>query len=428
MKILWVKAGGLLPLDTGGKIRSYQILKQLALRHEITFYTFCKSSPSDPHRELEQIFKRVVCQHMEISSGRGFAELLNYLRHFFSPFPYSIAKYYRPEVSSRLAEVLHEGNFDAIVCDFIFAASAIPWDSPCPKIFFAHNVESLIWKRHCSVTRSPHWKLATWKEYRSMERTERKFVQLADHVLTVSETDRSYFSQIVHPRKISVVPTGVDVDFFRPAAHEPSSESLVFTGSMDWMPNEDAVFYFADKILPKIRSQVPGALFQVVGRKPSSRLRALAEKEKVIKVTGAVEDIRPLVHDAAVYVVPLRVGSGTRLKIFEAMAMGKAVVSTSIGAEGLPVKHGENIILSDNPDDFAHQVLALLRNPAARQNLGAAARQLVEQKYSWESIGAHFEALLKGVVSKHAAGTQEEADLMLADDVAAQTKPEEVAL
>jgi polysaccharide biosynthesis protein PslH len=400
MDILWLKAGGLLPLDTGGKIRSFQILKQLARKHDITFCTFYKSLPSDPHADLERVFSKVVCQPLEISSGRGFAEFLSYFRQLSSPFPYSMAKYYQPEVRKKVSEVCRGKKFDAIVCDFIFAAGVVPWGAFCPKIFFAHNVEARIWKRHHDVARSLPWKLASWKEYKSMERTERKYIRLADHLITVSETDRSYFSQIVEPGKISVTPTGVDIDFFRPRARETNPASLVFTGSMDWMPNEDAVFYFAERILPSIRSQVPNIEVRVVGRKPSARLRALAETEPAIKVTGAVDDIRPYVHDSAMYIVPLRVGSGTRLKIFEAMAMGKAIVSTSIGAEGLPVRHGENILLADDPTDFANQVVALVQDRAARERLGLAARQLVEQNYGWESVGAHFETILKDVVSR----------------------------
>ena len=401
MKVLWVKAGGLLPLDTGGKIRSYQILRQLAQRHEITFFSFYKSISPDPHQQLDRLLARVIRQPLEISSGRGFEEFLNYARLLFSRLPYSMGKYYSPEVTKRLARVLKGTNFDAIVCDFIFAAGVIPWELPIPKILFAHNVETLIWKRHYDVARSPHWKIAFWREYRSMARAERSYAQLADRLLTVSETDRNFFSRFIDRRKISVVSTGVDVDYFRPAPVQGKTDTLVFTGSMDWMPNEDAVFYFVEKILPRIRSQCPDIQLTIVGRRPSRKLQALAERQTKITVTGAVEDIRPYVHNSAIYIVPLRVGGGTRLKIFEAMAMGKAVVSTSIGAEGLPIQHGENILLADDPDRFADQVVSLLRNPTAREKLGMSARRLVEQRYSWESVSSSFEAALDEVAGIH---------------------------
>ena len=226
-----------------------------------------------------------------------------------------------------------------------------------------------------------------------MSRAERLYAQRADHVLTVSESDRDFFSRLVDPKKVSVVPTGVDVDYFRPSTGEEQG-GLVFTGAMDWMPNEDGVFYFVREILPNIRRDVPEVTLSVVGREPSARLKALAEGECGVRVTGRVEDIRPYVHEASVYVVPLRIGGGTRLKIFEAMAMGKAVVSTSIGAEGLPVRHGTNIILADDPKAFAREVVMLLRDPIARAALGRAARELVAQKHSWRAVTAEFEAVL----------------------------------
>jgi polysaccharide biosynthesis protein PslH len=158
------------------------------------------------------------------------------------------------------------------------------------------------------------------------------------------------------------------------------------------MPNEDGVTYFVEKILPLVCREVPGAAFWAVGRRPPRRVQALASGNVV--VTGAVDDIRPYLGKAAVCVVPLRSGSGTRIKIFEAMAMGKAVVSTTMGAEGLPVRHGENIILADDPADFAQHVVRLFRDPARRAELGRAARQLVEQSYSWSSVAVTFDQIM----------------------------------
>ena len=261
-------------------------------------------------------------------------------------------------------------------------------------------MEAQIWKRHLEVARNPLWKAICWREYQTTVRAERHYLNLADHVLTVSETDRNIFAQFISPEKISVIPTGVDVDFFRPAEVEDQPNSLVFTGSMDWMPNEDAIFFFVENILPRIRSQVPDVTLRVVGRRPSARLLELAGTTQGLQITGAVEDIRPHVLSAAAYIVPLRVGSGTRLKIFEAMAMGKAVVSTSIGAEGLPVHPGRDILIADHPDEFADAVVSLLQDRERRCEIGRAARTLVEQRHNWESVGRYFESVLESVVKK----------------------------
>jgi glycosyltransferase involved in cell wall biosynthesis len=165
----------------------------------------------------------------------------------------------------------------------------------------------------------------------------------------------------------------------------------VFTGSLDWYPNEDAIIYFLDQMLPAIRAVVPDTTLTVVGRNPTSRLRAAANAADAY-VTGTIDDVRPHVQRAAVSVVPLRIGSGTRLKIFEALAMGKAVVSTSVGAEGLGLKPGLHFLQADTPDEFVNAVVSLLRDPDRRDALGKAARQLVAANYSWPQVSLHLEA------------------------------------
>jgi glycosyltransferase involved in cell wall biosynthesis len=186
------------------------------------------------------------------------------------------------------------------------------------------------------------------------------------------------------------IPTGVDPGYFKPLGGREVPERLVFTGSMDWFPNEDAIQFFLDAILPRVRRDVPGVTLSVVGRNPSAPLRAAAARAGVI-VTGTVDDVRPFVDEAALYIVPLRAGGGTRLKIFEALAMGKAVVSTSVGAEGLAVTPGRDIAIADHPDEFARSVIELLRDPARRAALGRAGRLLVQRRYSWEQVSLEFD-------------------------------------
>lgn len=397
MRILWVKAGGLVPLDTGGKIRSYHLLKELARRHEVTFFTFYAAHPNDQHDELEQIFHRVVRYPQPLPPQNSWRNYLRYARSWLSGRPYALGRYGGPQVAARLRELLASESYDVLVCDFVFAAGVISWDWPGPKIFFAHNVEALIWRRHFELARNPLWKALCWREYRAMARAERHYLARADHALAVSGVDRSYFSEFIDPAKISVIPTGVDVDYFRPAPGLETPHALVFTGSLDWMPNQDGVAWFARQILPRIRRRLPQVSLTVVGRQPTADLQALAARDSAIQLTGRVDDVRPFVHQAAVYVVPLRIGSGTRLKIFEAMAMGKAVVSTTIGAEGLEVSPGENILLADEPEEFADCIVGLLENPARRAALARAARRVVEENFSWASAAARLEGVLARV-------------------------------
>ncbi len=401
MKILWVKAGGLVPPDTGGKIRSYNILRELARQHSVTFFSFYAAHNNDVHPGLKDTFDRVVCLPLALPQPKSLAEMRDYSIRLLSPQPYNITKYCRSEVRRKLQALLKQETYDVILCDFMVAAGVIPWDWPAPKVLFTHNVEAAIWRRHYEVATNPLWKATSWWEWRKMEAAERKYLHLADKVLTVSETDRDAFASLVDAGKLAVIPTGVDVNYFQPQPTEETPNSLVFTGSMDWLPNEDAILYFADAILPLIKQECPDISLEVVGRSPSRKLQALAEREKTLHLTGWVDDIRPFVARAAVCVVPLRIGGGTRLKIFEAMAMGKPAVSTTVGAEGLPVQSGENLLLADTPHDFAQAVLSLLRDPDQRQRLGTAARTLVEENYSWRKIAETFASVLAAVVSAH---------------------------
>lgn len=403
MKILWVKAGGLVPPDTGGKIRSYNILRELARQHSVTFFSFYAAHDNDLHPDLKNIFDGVVCMPLSLPAPKSLAEMFDYGVRLLSPQPYNITKYCRPDVRRRLHALLQQETYDVILCDFMAAAGVIPWDHPTPKVLFTHNVEATIWRRHYEVATNLIWKAISWQEWRKMEAAERRYLRLADHVLTVSETDRDAFLPFVNPEKLTVIPTGVDVDYFRPMPVDETADSLVFTGSMDWLPNEDAIFYFVGSVLPLIQQQCPNVSLEVVGRSPSRKLQALAETEKSLRLTGWVEDIRPFVARGSVCIVPLRVGGGTRLKIFEAMAMSKAVASTSVGAEGLPVRTGENILLADTPRDFAEAVVNLLRDPKRRKQLGTAARTLVQEKYSWQKVTENFARTLTDVVILHSS-------------------------
>jgi sugar transferase (PEP-CTERM/EpsH1 system associated) len=406
MKILWVKAGGLVPPDTGGKIRSYYILRELAKRHSVTFFSFYAEHPGDIHHQLTQFFERLVCIPLRIPIPRSRGEFFHYARHMFSPLPYSIAKHSQPKVVAALRNLLEAESYDVIICDFVVAGGVIPWASSCPKILFTHNIEAQIWRRHFERAPSPIWKGVTLSEYRKMLRYEHFCLQNAQHVLAVSENDKDAFARSIDKDRITVIPTGVDTEYFRPVAGDDGQPpELVFTGAMDWLANVDAILYFARDILPLIRRKIPQVTITVAGRLPSPRLLAIAHADEHIQVTGSVDDIRPYIAKASVYVVPLRIGGGTRLKIFEAMAMGKATVSTTIGAEGLPVTDGKEILIADSPEGFAHAVVSLLCQPEQRRQLGLSARRLVEQKYGWSIVSDLFDEVLRRVAREQGNNT-----------------------
>ena len=231
-----------------------------------------------------------------------------------------------------------------------------------------------------------------------MRRYEAWACASAQLTVAVSETDRALLAANAPSARIRTIATGVDTSYFTANDTPESPGALVFTGSMDWYPNEDAIVHFIEAILPTIRRDVSSVSLTVAGRNPTDRVKA-AGAAPGVNVTGTVPDVRPYMAQAAVYVVPLRIGGGTRLKIFEALAMGKAVVATGVGAEGLPVVPGQHFLRADSAAEFARAVTTLLRDPSRRKALGLAGRRLVEECYSWPQVAREFESHCEEVLS-----------------------------
>jgi len=403
MKILWLNSGLLLPLDKGGKLRTWHLMRHLAARHEITYLSFEDASQTASDR----LGMGQVCAHLETvpridalkGTWRFYADAARYL---VDAAPYAVAKYRARAYAERLAALLAGGRFDAVVCDFLPPIVNMPERLPCPSILFTHNVEAEIWRRHAETAGNPVSRALLAQQHRRMLRFERDAIARFDLVLAVSDADGRTFARL-YPgalnRPVHVVQTGVDTEFFTPAASEAAPTHMVFTGSMDWLPNEDGVTYFCREILPRIRQSEPDATLSIVGRAPTPAVRKLAEIPGV-EVTGRVDDVRPHIARAGVYVVPLRIGGGTRLKIFEAMSMARAVVSTTVGAEGLPVTNGRDIEIADEPSRFAHAVVRLMRDAGVRRAIEAAARQLVVDRYDWSAVAHDFEHALSKLTNK----------------------------
>ena len=398
MRILWVKIGGLWPLNMGGRLRSFHTIAELAKRHRVTVLT--THGPADDPDGLKDHLKgceSVVSVPYEIpKAGTGrFAAAL--ARSWLSPYPVDLWKCRVPELQRLVRQVL-AGGMDVCVADFLVAASNVPLGGPVRTILFEHNVEYMIWKRLHDVERRAWRRALLAVEWKRMRRYEARACALAQVTLAVSEADRALLAAAAPGADVRAIPTGVDTTYFHPNGAPEKPARLVFTGAMDWYPNEDAITHFIDTTLPEVRRRVPDVSLAVVGRNPSQRMQA-AGAQAGVEVTGTVPDVRPYLAEAEVCVVPLRIGGGTRLKIFEALAMGKAVVSTRIGAEGLPIVPGRHFLQADSSAEFAEAVVGLLGDQPRRRSLGTAGRQLVETRYSWEQIGREFERHCDEVVA-----------------------------
>lgn len=303
-----------------------------------------------------------------------------------------------------MQEELAAGGFDVVVADFLVAEPNLPAAVGAPIVLFAHNVEFQIWKRLAAVESRWWRRIALEGEWRKMRRRERLAVTRAATTIAVSAEDRDMLQQLVPEARIDVVPTGVDTEYFAPLPRALVRHRLVFSGSMDWYPNEDAILSFAHEVWPKLRHEFPDVSMTVVGRNPGPKLVSAAEACG-ITVTGTVADVRPYLAEAEVYVVPLRVGGGTRLKIFEALAMGKAVVSTTIGAEGLGLTPGRHFVAADGADQLAASIARLLRDDSSRSRLARDGSEFVRSRYGWSAVTAAFADTLDDAVASHAATT-----------------------
>jgi polysaccharide biosynthesis protein PslH len=402
MTLLWLNAGLLLPLDKGGKLRTWHVMRHLAARHDITYLSFEDATQTDADRRG----MREVCSRLETvprsdapkGTWRFYAGAAGYI---VDQSPYAVAKYRSAAYRVRIEQLLATGRYDLVVCDFLPPVVNLPARLACPSIVFTHNVEAEIWRRHAEQAANPVTKYLMTQQWQRMLRFEADALARFDLVLAVSEADSETFARL-YPRSlrtpVHAVQTGVETDYFTPPAAAPERAHMVFTGSMDWLPNEDGMTYFCREILPKIRQAEPGATLSIIGRAPTPAVRKLAEIPGV-EVTGRVDDVRPHIARGSVYIVPLRIGGGTRLKIFEAMSMAKAVVSTTIGAEGLPVTNGRDIEIADDPSGFAQAVIRLIRDTDTRRSIETAARQLVVEKYDWSAVAEDFERALLRVTN-----------------------------
>jgi sugar transferase (PEP-CTERM/EpsH1 system associated) len=400
VKILLTLRQPLFPPDTGGKVRSLNIFARLAKRAAIHAVSFADPvADAAAISEMKGLFKSytpVFWQETRKYSARFYKEIV---ASQFSSLPYFLAKCYQPRFRSATEALTAREHFDLVFCDFLQTAFPLLEITLKPKVVFEHNVEFLLRKRKWSVEKHPLRKMVYGSEWRKTRPIEARVCRSFDHVFTVSEEDQQTIRREFAVDRVSTLPTGVDTDFFRPLGNPPLPGRMVFVGSMDWDPNEDGIVWFLGNVYPRIRQAIPNASFAIVGRNPSQRLRAIAAKTPAVEVTGWVPDVRPYLSQAAVVVVPLRIGGGTRVKIPEAMAMAKAVVSTPIGTEGLHFRDGAQIRIAEHPEVFSGAVAELLRNDSLRNVIGTAARQEVVSNHSWEEVVTRVEEVLERVAS-----------------------------
>lgn len=387
------------PPDGGVNIRTYNVLRLLAREFAVTalcFYRAAERRNSDEVRHSIgglQPFARVEAFPIP-QEHNPLRLLIDHFRSLVTGRAYTVSAYESALFRNRISELLAADEFDLVHLDSLDLLGYIPLMAGIPIVCVHHNVESSLLRRR-AATAAGLKRLYIAHQSRLTEIEERRWCPIVALNVTVSEADRGTLQGIAPHARFVVVPNGVDTQFFRP--EKLAQEGIVFVGAYSWQPNRDAMEYFTSEILPRLRAHRIEASVTWVGRASNAIQHEYAERHGV-RLTGYIDDIRPLVQRAACYVAPLRAGGGTRLKILDAWAMGKAVVSTSVGCEGLDARDGENILVRDAPEEFANAVEAVLADEDLRQRLGASARYTAETLYDWEVIGRpmlnHYRQLL----------------------------------
>jgi glycosyltransferase involved in cell wall biosynthesis len=403
VRILFVSLAVPYPPTNGHRIRNWALLRGLTAEgHDVSLVSFAEPSElaDDPAR-FEGLCReaRLVPAPAAVSGWRGHAARL---RAIGSAQPFGVRRFRSEAMQRAVQDVLATGRFDCVICDDIYNVENIGDTGSVPVLLNKHDLTHVILQRFAGYARNPLQRAYAAIEYRKLRRWEAQACGLPG-VLACSDSDRRELLRLVPDARIEIVPNAIDADSYPPApagAEEPST--VLYFGSMDWYPNIDAVEYFASSILPELERRVPAVRFRVAGRNPPEALVRRFNRPPVVEFTGTVSDIRAAIAAATVCVVPLRIGSGTRLKILEAGAMEKAIVSTHIGAEGLDFEHGVDIILTDDPLEFARATAELLADPVRRRALGRAARLRVERDYSLPAVRASFARALPRLVGPRA--------------------------
>ncbi len=396
MRILFLSPTLPFPLTDGGRIRVFNLLKQIAQNNDVTLLAL-ETQPTDKNSiaNVEQLGVKVHL--VQYDSTLPPLSPKTFFSALFKKQPITVARYDVPVYQRKFKELLTTETFDIVHYE-MFHTAQFHTETDLPSVLSLQNVDSAIWHRLQSETENIFYKCAYWSQQRAFQRYERVLSPKFDVVTCTSEVDAAVFERHCAEDTVKVIPNGVDITHFSPDHASEDAAHLIYIGSMDWYPNEDAVSFFAEEILPQIQTDVPDVKFTIVGGNPSEQVQRLADMEGVV-VTGRVPEIKPYFAEATVFVVPLRIGSGTRLKILEALAMGKAVVSTTVGAEGLALRDGEEILIADEPDTFANAVTRLLTDRELRQKIGTNGRVRVEQDYDWRSIAERLHKVYESLLS-----------------------------
>ena len=387
LRVLVVSTQFPLPSSSGFRTRVHQLTRQIAARHDVTLLSFVEPGQEDSVRRLRLEFDvETVEEESATAAGKRATQLFS----LASLRPFHCRMLYSSEMQQAIDDLHSRRRFDiiqlesSVLCTFTFPPDAV-------LLIDEHNIEYELFKRVGDGERSPARRLFNVAEYLRFRRFEQEWWRRADGCVVTSDREVATVLEHAPLTPVAVVPNGVDLAYFEPSLAQPEPETVVFNGLLRYRPNLDAANYLVDDVWPLVLQKHPEARLTIVGQGSDRDIRRL--RRPGVMVTGRVPDLRPYLARAAVVAVPIRMGGGTRLKVVEALAMAKAVVSTPVGCEGLNVRDREHLWIADDPAGFASAVSALFQDQAAARRLGSAGRAVMEAEYSWDAAGARLEEL-----------------------------------
>jgi len=392
MKILYLSLRFPYPPFSGDKIRTYNILKHLSRKHSISFISFSLSpdEKKDIHKLLE------FCDEVSTVKFSKIRAYANCILHSYSSVPFQVSYWYSPEMQKKVDSLMEKDGFDLAHVRFFRMAQYVQKYTGKRNILDSGDSFWLNLSRRSKLDRGIAWPLLKL-EASKVKVYETEIAKWFDQVTMVSSLDMQCLLSNDSKLPVSVVPMGVDLDYYQPGSRSDEL-NLLFTGTIRYFPNKDAVLYFYHEIFPLIKESVPKAKFYVVGNSPPKSITNLMGKGDIV-VTGRVEDVRPYFDKSAVFVCPLRSGSGMQAKLLEAMAMGVPIVTTSMGADAFDAVLEKDMMVADDPKLFAKKVVQLLKDRELRQNIALSARNLVEKKYGWSSVVGQFDEIYENVLA-----------------------------
>jgi len=398
MRVLVLTAKTIWPLLGGAEIRNFSLMKETAKHHDVVLLSFLLGRNDREHFDgLEPHCEKVIGVDLIRPTWKRMLKAAGSVLGGSRPF--IISDYQRAEMAGTVARVIEDEKIDVVHAHFLHVGQYVQHKGRAAWVYDAHNLEHVLWDRFSRFQTNPLMRGFARLQVPKFVDWQQRVARMSEKIVTLSDDDRDEYLRIAPEADITTVSNGADIDFFAPLENIPTEDgAIIYFANFGWPPQDDAAIYFHDEVFPAVKRSVPNAKLYLVGKTPPEAVRRLASDDVV--VTGFVEDIREYIQRAAVVVLPLRVGAGTKHRVFQSLSMEKPLVTSSVGAEGIALEHGKTAMITDDSDAFARYTIELLQDPARRHAMGKAGRELVVANYDWRSNYEVLERVFQEAVAK----------------------------